>query len=242
MIRFARERVFRHPLPALMGAPYEWRLPSRYIAFCQNNVSFWMERDRVSADRFDIVGCPSFDPILRDGSDGDEPIETRGRYYLLIDSPFLGAELAVALPDYLRYLATLNEFCMQQNARLLVKLHPTAYSTALLDHPNIVYLRDYPIRPLLKNALGCFGFTSTLMLVAPLFTPCVIVQPYTSAVVEDIIGAGLATRVDFHTFTAQDIQFVPHSSTESALVEWVDKYVGYRDGRATERIRQILTA
>jgi GNAT superfamily N-acetyltransferase len=240
-LRFVTERWGREPTAALHACRFDARLATRYVNFAPMNATYLMARDALPLSRFVLIGNPSYDQILAHVGG----LHEKDAYYLLIDSPVADHPMFPGTrADKVRFLLELARYAERKGARLRVKLHPMTYASDYLPtHPAIEYFRDADIVPLLKGARGIFGFNSSLITVAPLFAPTVLFHINEDAFTEDLVARGVAGGgLDYFRFEADDVERAWPAPTEAATTRMIDDYLYRADGRAAERLREVLGA
>jgi hypothetical protein len=244
LLQFLYRRSVQDMTVALHRFPFELRFPDWYINYSAANASYLMERDGVPLSRFKLIGNPAldefFDPTI------DDAHVPKEKFYLLIDSPLVEvASIGMPGPVKRAFLEKLNAFAKSRGAKLYVKLHPYSY---IYDHSdsylpaddNIIYGRAVRVGPLLRQAQGCFGIMSTLVTVVPCLNRCIVFQLPNQPFQEDFIGRGMAGGLPFHEFQPQDIDFDRVKPDPTALAAYVEHYLYKADGKATERLRDLL--
>jgi hypothetical protein len=227
---------------ALQLAQSESRLADQYIVYTKYNAEVYQECDGVPEDRMLEIGNPEMDEFHQ-----FLPQMKQENYFLLVDQSF--AEIKEfnspgygpkkeELKNFYRRLA---DYCANQGAILKVKLHPYSYTSDFFeDGPNLEFIRDTDLVPLLMNSRSVFGFFSSLMVPAVYYKPSVIFRMFEeSDFINDVEACGLAKVVSFQNFEVKDIEF-PNSKPEKGLREFEEKYLYRQDGRAVERLAAIL--
>ncbi|HEY0354919.1 MAG TPA: polysialyltransferase family glycosyltransferase [Flavisolibacter sp.] len=218
--------------------PLDVRKPSRYICYTPRNATIYREMDKIGEDKIDYTGIPELDVFFQDHS----PVEEQD-YFLLIDQPFAENryyDFGVSKEQMNGFYEKLNTYCRSVNCRLKIKLHPESYkSTWLFSDDNIDYIQDANMVPLIKNAKGVFGTTSTLMLPAIFFKPCFLLLIHDSSFQKDMLEMGLANGADFFEFRPADIIFKKEVNSQHKH-KFVYSYLFKTDGQSVERLRQIL--
>jgi hypothetical protein len=244
LLKFLYRRSVDDMTVALHKFPFDLRFPDWYINYSVSNASYLMARDGVPLSRFKLIGNPSldefFDATLDDAHVPDED------YYLLIDSPLVEvASIGMAGEQKRAFLEKLNTFAKSRGAKLYVKLHPYSYIYAHSDSylprdGNIIYGRAVRVGPLLRRTKGCFGIMSTLISVVPCLNRCIVFHLPNQPFQEDLIRRGMAGGLEFHDFQPQDIDFDNVSPDPAALAAYVEHYLTKADGKATDRLRELL--
>ena len=146
---------------------YNWRLVDNYLCYSEGSAKVFFERDGIDNSKVKIIGVITFDELFKVLN--NKFIQPSGdKYYLLIDTNFSEHKNPVTNEQILRNYQELAEYCKNNNARLKVKLHPWCYNkdyTKEFRLDNVDFLKNIPqydLAVLIKNAIGCFGFFSTL--------------------------------------------------------------------------------
>lgn len=214
------------------------RMPDFYICYTEQNSLIHRQTDAPLPSKFRYIGIPELDEffVARRSS-------PHHRYFLLIDQPFADnryGEHICSREQMIAHYETLNNYCVANGARLVVKLHPESYhSDWLPDHENITWLRDTAELPdLVLNAEGCFGYFSTLLLPAIVFNRCVLFRVSENEMQRDAHRFGLAALIDFFNYHPDDFRW--DRLSKEGLNEFVQKYLLFADGKSVDRLRDIL--
>ncbi len=233
-------------IEALKKAPSKYCRPDKYLVFTKDNASIYTERDQVSPDDLIEIGNPEMDEYFN-----YKPlhIPEDNAYYLLIDQPWSEVKdynspgFGISKEQTNSFYKELAEYCEYYATKLKIKLHPYSYSsTFLLNHPNIEYIHDVDIVPLIMDSRGVFGFNSTLTLPAIYFKKSCLFRIWEeSSYQNDIEALGVAQVLEYHGFTKEKINFEQIDKTQSAISQFVQKYFHQADGNAVERLKQQLS-
>jgi hypothetical protein len=221
------------------------RLPDHYVALSPESAQVHLQLDGVPPDRVACIGLPEYDEIFRSVPAAvpcDGPV-------LLLDSP--NAEnrwnaTTTTIQKKIAFLQALDVVVASMGRQLRVKLHPETYRAEWLpDLVNGAYLRDANLVEEFTRAAICVGFDSTLMVPAVWLRPTVLVRLRPSR----IIDVAAATRsacvvdsiedIDGEVLDSARVRFAQTNHERQAFV----RRLAYRpDGRANERLREVLTA
>jgi hypothetical protein len=228
------------PEEAIIRNRYKWVKPDYYLCFSEISDGHYRYIYGLNDAEIKYIGIPSFDKLFRE-LDSAKHEHNGERYYLLIDTSFIDYHKDISDDQIYRCYNTLKEYARQHNARLYIKLHPRNYGNeGLHDDETISFVRNAEMKDLARlivNALGCFGFYSTLTM------PIAFTIPTIQIKYDDIYEKGLANNnitpvLDFYTFKAGDIHFEYANNGEALKT----KFLYATDGRSAERIKDILLA
>jgi hypothetical protein len=215
------------------------RKPTKYICYHPQNALIHVQTDKATDDKLLYIGNPEFDKFYNYKRQ-QNPVE---RYYLLIDQPLsdnrYGEHICTQAQMTEHYLR-LNQFCMAQNAKLYVKLHPESYNSYWLpQHPNIKWISDHNNLPeLVLSSEGCFGYFSTLLVPAIYFARVVLFKVSNNEMQDDTSRLKLCQLLDFFSYTIEQIDF--SSIVKDHLDLFVRKYIYFDDGNSSDRLKRIL--
>ncbi len=220
------------------------RMPDYYICYSEKNAEIYFTLDKANPDKFFYIGTPEYDKIFTNTS-ASSPFAFK--YYLLIDQPLASNQyfsVGISTGQMNGFYQKLADFCSNKGSKLVVKLHPENYNdTWLVKNPNIVYVKDdKDIVDLIKGAEGCFGTFSTLLIPAIYFKPTIIFRLLGSAIQEHLIRLKVTSGLDFFSFKPEDIDFNRVCKTGSQCPEFIKDYFYKDDGKATERLAEVLAS
>jgi hypothetical protein len=210
------------------------RNADRYLLFSSQNLAYYQVRDGVSEQDVHYVGNPYFDDLVQTGAgQGAQP------YYLLLDDGNVEC-FGISAIQKCGFINRLNAFCRGRGARLYVKLHPYDYRrNDLPQDANIVYYRECGLRELISGAQGCFGISSTLVL--PLLPAGrIILFRLPNCGIQDVLEPYGTPFLDFMNFRPEDIDFERMAMPQEQRQVFVNRFLYKNDGRATERLREVL--
>jgi hypothetical protein len=213
-----------------------------YVAFSPRDAAIYEELDRVPKQSIFVTGYPEFDKYLQWTG---EP-ETRSRpYFLLIDQPWADnpyGQIYFTRDEAVAFYRRLAECCGGQGAQLTVKLHPESYrSDWLPDHPNIVWIREHPeMMALVEGSLGCFGFSSTLLLPIVPRKKITTFRVAGSSLQNELEEFGVSPSLNPHTFTCDEIFSRERKVPEKQVEAFVRHFLFSDDGGAQERLEKVI--
>jgi len=224
----------------LYRAKYKFREADHYINFTLHNASYIMKRDGVKAGKIESIGNPSFDTYFN-YFNAKENIGKTGDYFLLIDAPYCEQEyFKLEQKEKIDFYEKLNALCQQKNKRLVVKLHPLSYNSNYFpQHKKIEYLKEANIAKLICEAEACFMINfSTLSPLAMIYAPIAYFNTRVNLFDAELSSLNLLQEYDFHSFETNEIVFTKVDEASKKLL--INKYLYKTDGKATERLKQIL--
>jgi hypothetical protein len=225
---------------------YAWRKPDYYLCFSKYSGWYFQTRDQLPDDRLLELGVPMFDSFFKQLlEEKTHPNNKTDRpYYLLIDTCFDEYKEKVPVETIYRCYQQLAEYCAKRNAILKIKLHPWNYSKPhFSDKENIRFYRKLcanELNELIFGAKACFGFFSTLTM------PVVCVKKlcqitYDGVCFEELVDKGITPAIDFFSFEEKDIILDEFRVNEENLAGFTKKYLYKTDGKAAERLFDILS-
>jgi len=222
---------------------FRGRMPDRYITYSEATSEIHRQLDDAPCSSIIPIGIPEFDPIFRllASSHGDE-----GDTVLLIDSPNAENRYGVTtttIEDKARFLAGLSGRLEARGYSLTVKLHPETYGAGWLPlAPNIEYVQDRDVGPLIRGAHACLGFDSTLVIPAIIGRPTMLFELGESTLIRDARESGLAIVV--RGLECSDDQLDALLDAEERPAEQLERFsrrfAHSADGKATERLASAL--
>jgi hypothetical protein len=231
---------------ALLKIAGKRRWADQYLSFSRFNAELYMERDKVPLDRIVEVGMPSMDIYFQQASLFQTRVEDP--YLLLVDQPLAENKIfeqmgfGVTKEQMNAFYLKLNEYALQVNCKLYIKLHPFCYEdTFRVEHPNIVYLKDTDNQRIIFEAKAIFGMYSTMMVPAVYFKNCCVFKIWEKGNFENSVGdLEVAQVLDFHSFLPADIDVLNFKKSQEGLQGFVEQYLYRADDQSAERIRAIL--
>lgn len=219
------------------------RVPDYYICYTPHNARIHQELDHVREDKFLYIGNPEMDPFFASSADAHAPSEKSQPYFLLIDQPLADnryGEHICTREQMIAHYLRLRDYAVRQQAVLKVKLHPESYHSEWLPKlSGIEWVKDHDDLPsLVKDAAGCFGYFSTLLVPAIYFNRCVLFRVSDNEMQRDAVVSGLVRLLDFFTYSADDLHF--EGIKKDQLNIFAKKYLLFQDGQSTSRLKDIL--
>jgi hypothetical protein len=217
---------------------FDLRTADLYINFTDHNASYIMKRDGVNIHKIISIGNPCFDELFKYLEKG--PYKP-GDYYLLIDAPYCEQSIFNMKKEAkAAFYKKLNAFCLFHNARLKIKLHPHSYEADYLpEHSNIEYLRECNIAELLGHTRGCFLLNlSTLSPLALYYSKCLYFNTGINPYDKELIESSFVPACNFNSFEPDELKFRESTIREKEVIK--KDYLYATDGKATERLKQIL--
>jgi len=249
--RFAWIRQKRDRLLAAEKCVFDARLPDHYINLSPHNAVLAKRIDHIESDeKFFYIGHPFFDAILSRLNELNEKDEKTGEdYFLLIDFPNIENHLSFKLmtaEKKLEFYKKLSAIAKAEGCRLKVKLHPFGFNSPYnYQDDNIDLVYEAEMAPLIHYAKKCFSFFSTLLI--PIIYhkgSCFIIHIGDDRQLQkDLVELGVAQKLDAFNFRADDIAGNNENAiSEKAYQAFIERYLYYTDGKATERLKNILLA
>lgn len=219
-------------------------LPDKLLGFTLHNVRLHFQREGIKKENVIIIGNPYFDDIL-----SYKKSNSQEKYYLLIDQPLVDNRFGffyntgISKEQVNIFYGKLNEFALKNDAKLYIKLHPGNYqSTFMLQHPNIVYIKDADTAALIGEAEGCFGCASTLMLPVLYKKPSILFSFDAAEDVENMGQFGLAKVYDYNSFSVDELIFIDKNAHPEKLKEYIDKFLFDPEHKAVDKLAQVLNS
>lgn len=242
LFKFVIDRKRSELTVALYKNQFELRRADFYIEFSRANATYHKVRDGIPDNRFFLVGNPNYDDFYnRIKQIPSGPIMIR--YALLIDSPFCEANFVqkerMSQEEKNDYIKRLNEYCIQKNLRLYIKLHPLSYSSSsLFKDENIIYFREADIVELVgKSQLVFLLHFSTLAPIVLSLKPFIFFcNKYISQ--SDLLSSLSIAAYDLLDFKPEEL--VNAQPQPPLTTEILRDYLFISDGRAKERIKQLI--
>ncbi len=212
--------------------------PSYYISYTPHTARYFEETEHPRKEQLLFIGNPDMDPFFA----SVPPNPFTDKYYLLIDQAMADnryGQVIYSTQQAIDFYLKLNAFCLSKGARMKVKLHPESYNSNWLPrHENIDWIKDGDLPALIHHAEGCFGYFSSLIVPALYFNRCVLFKVVNHDLVTDAQAWGLAQLLDYTTFTIDEIDFSVVS--KNGMDSFVQRYLYFKDGTSSERLRSIL--
>jgi hypothetical protein len=222
---------------AFAKVQFALRCPDQYLLFSKQNLAYYQQRDGISSTQTIYFGNPHQDDYILQWGEASENINDP--YYLLLDDGQIEG-FGITLAQKNDFICKLNDFALSQRSQLIVKLHPFDYGrTDLYLHENIVYKMSADISALINGAKGCFAISSTLMLPLIISGKLIAFKVKHSKIQEVIEGFGVKF-LDYINFSSEDIDFTKFILHEQKSATFIEHFLYKRDGKATERLKQIL--
>lgn len=230
---------------ALKKLPSKYRKASKYVVFTKDNASIFYERDSVDENDVIEIGNFEMDSFFKGEKQDLNPFE---KYFLLIDEPwsevkeYASPGFGISKDQTNDFYKKLSEFAKRNSAKLKIKLHPYSYaSDFFVSDPNIEYLKETDIVDLILKSEAVFGFSSTLMLPAIYYKKCCLFNLWQEmSFQQDMKDLDIVQVLDYRNFTIDDIDFEKVNKSNQNLELFVKKYLFKTDGKAAERLKEIL--
>lgn len=226
---------------ALKKIKFNQRKPKHYICYTDRNAQIHRELDDAGEKEILYIGMPELDSFFEDNIKENTTVSEK--YFLLIDQPFADNQyynLSVTKEQTNQTYLKLAKFCSLNNTKLYIKLHPESYqSDWLVQNDTIRYIKDTNIVPLIKNAKGVFGTTSTLMIPSVYLRPVFLLLIHNSIFQKRVIELGLAKGADYFNFNITDIHFITEKKPVS-LHKFEQEYLYVADNKSVDRLANIL--
>lgn len=224
---------------AFAKVQFAMRCPDQYLLFSKQNLAYYQQRDGIDGSKAIYFGNPHQDDYMLQLCEASEN-ETDSYYLLLDDGQIEGFGITPVQKN--NFICKLNEFALSQKSRLVVKLHPFDYGRSdLFQHDNIEYKMAADISSLITGAKGCFAISSTLML--PLMVSGKLIAfkvPHSK--IQEVIESYGVKFLDYLNFSPADIDFKKFILHEQKSATFIEHFLYKKDGKATERLKQILQA
>jgi len=222
------------------------RNPDLYLVFQKKNATkFYQNLSNIQEEKLIPIGVPMFDDIFN--CFNEKQVINASRYYLMIDTAWI---YQTTLPSEILINNTyikLAEYCKRNNAKLRVKLHPHWYDKDNLpQHPEIEYYRNLPqhnLNTLMKDAVGCFLYFSSLSVPLIVHKPCYLLG-YRAFDNDEIAlweKNQLIKTLDIENFSPEDINFDNFAEPDPTVInKFVSEYLFSTDGKSVERLGEII--
>ncbi|WMJ72896.1 polysialyltransferase family glycosyltransferase [Cytophagaceae bacterium ABcell3] len=217
---------------------FSLRKADMYVNFTETNAAGLIERDGLKEEDLKYIGNPNYDDFFQ-YCNKNASFE-RKDFYLLIDAPFVeDSNFSMPVEVKNKFYDKLNAFCKARGSRLKVKLHPKSYSQSyFLRDSNIEYITECSTMEYILKAKGCFLIhISTLSPLAILYSKCIFFDTY-PVFNKNITALNVVPVLDFWDFNIENIAFKHLDTNKEQVLK--ETFFKYTDGKATERLRNIL--
>lgn len=230
---------------ALRNHRFPDRLPDWYVCFSRRDAQHYVDVDRAEPSRMTAVGQPEFDRLFQALGHEDGG---RRRHVLLIDTPNAGnrwGAVALTEEDKAGFIGRLADAGAALGLPVVVKLHPESFEDAWLpQRQDLIYLRDVDIAEPLRAAAVVVGFDSSLVVPALPARPTVLVRLYPHPLPDlaETLGAAVVLDgLDALDETSLSRAIALFQDNADARTSFVQQFSEHVDGRATRRLREVLT-
>lgn len=218
---------------------FEAKKPNQYICFSPFNATIHKEVDKIGEERIQYIGSPELTQYLKKENDLIEE-----DFYLHIDQAFAEnsfGEETVSKDNMIQFYLKLNEFCLQQNAKLYIKLHPESFNSDWLPQDdNIVYLRKVEnFNRYVQSAKGCFGFYSTMVIPAVYWKPTILFNIFYSGLQAALQDIEQVKILPFYQFSVDDLSFNKGELEQDKLIK---RFFYSKEAISLELLAEILNA
>jgi len=227
------------PYWAAKHLSFEAKKPDQYICFSPFNATIHKEVDKIGEERIQYIGSPELTQYLKQENDliADE-------FYLHIDQAFAEnsfGEETISKGKMIEFYLRLNDFCLQQNAKLYIKLHPESFNSDWLPQDdNIVYLKKVEnFNRFIQSAIGCFGFYSTMVIPAVYWKPTILFNIFYSGLQLALQDLKQVKILPFHQFSVEDLSFNRGELEQDKLI---DRFFYNKEAISLELLGEILNA
>jgi len=188
--------------------PLRIKRASTYLCLSPYNATIHRETDRVEESQILYIGSSELMGFLKK----EETLNDES-FYLHIDQALSEnsfGEETVSKNQMIAFYEKLNDFCLHNETKLYIKLHPESYqSTWLPKHDNIYYLRGIDnLNQYIQSALGCFGFYSTIVIPAIYWKPTILFKIQYSGLQNEISQLNAAQILEFDSFQVENLSFL----------------------------------
>jgi len=218
---FTKVQQKRGPYWAAKHLPLKIKRADLYLCYSPFNATVHKETDGIKEENIRYIGSPELMTYLEPESDLiNEP------FYLHIDQALAEnsfGEETLNKDQMEAFYLKLNDFCLENGAKLCIKLHPESYnSTWLPQDQNIAYLRHCEnFNQIIQSAKGCFGFFSTMIIPAIYWKPTILFQIEYSALQVAIKKLGNAQILNFWNFGTTEFEFRDIENKELIKKEFI---------------------
>ncbi|WMN10917.1 polysialyltransferase family glycosyltransferase [Marivirga salinae] len=227
------------PYWAAKHLSFEAKKPNQYICFSPFNATIHKEVDKIGEERIQYIGSPELTQYLKEEND-----LIQEDFYLHIDQAFAEnsfGEETVSKENMIQFYLKLNEFCLQQNAKLYIKLHPESFNSDWLPQDdNIIYIRKVEnFNRYVQSAKGCFGFYSTMVIPAVYWKPTILFNIFYSGLQEALEDIEQVKILAFHQFSVDDLNFNKGKLEQDKLI---NRFFYSKEAISLELLAEILNA
>jgi len=240
------KRFLKSHTKAYRYTKYSSRRARFYIVFTRFCSGILKIRDGVSFDAMLEVGNQEADEIFKQVNQEELPLYSEKPYYLLIDDPL--GEIAdyntngiFPKEDVNSFHQKLNQFALQNNKRLIIKLHPDSYnSTFFIKDDNVTFVKQANIPNLIKFSSAVFGGTSTLLIPALKLKPaCLFKYNNKFELHRFMTDIDYCKVLDYQNFKTEEIIF-DENIADDKKKKFTEAYLYSNDQASVNRIKDIL--
>ncbi|MEZ5035247.1 MAG: hypothetical protein R2796_09685 [Chitinophagaceae bacterium] len=233
---------------AMRKSVFSARLPDNYIQLSPHNAVFYKELDHLdSNENFLFIGHPWFDKFLASPLNAISKKGARTPYWLLVDFPNVETNIGFKKigPERKKiFYKKLSAIAQKNGCRLKIKLHPAGFNSPYnYEDENIDLVKEADMVGLIRDAEKCLGFYSTLLFpIVYLKKHCIVFDlELNIANQQELVELGVVTKLDIDNFTEE--QLFPQINSEKyekAASEFMQRYFYHTDGKAMQRLKDIL--
>lgn len=221
------------PYWAAKHLPLKIKRADLYLCYSPFNATIHKETDRIDDNRIKYIGSPELMHYLEAQTD-----LINEDFYLHVDQALAEnsfGEETVSKEKIIEFYSRLSEYCLTQDSKLYIKLHPESYNSDWLPrNENIVYLRHVDnFNRVVQSSKGCFGFYSTMIIPAVYWKPTILFRIQYSALQEEIEKIGAAQVLNFWDFNSSDFKF-HESNLKDQIKEQFIQPKGVRENSLAE--------
>ena len=245
LIRYFFAYILKGYYNAARTVKFSERNPDIYVTFqIKNARQYYQNISNIEEEKLVPIGVPIFDDIFNYFK--NTTYLNSKKYYLMIDTAWIYQTVLPSKEVINSTYLKLAEFCEKNNAILRVKLHPYWYlKKDLPQHKLIEYYRDLPqpeLNQLMKNAVGCFLYFSTLSIPLIVYKECYFLG--FRDLDDEISGwekINLIKTIDIENFIPEDIDFGSFNEKDPDIKnKFITDYLFSIDGKAVERLQNII--
>ena len=221
---------------SLSSSKFEERRPNKYIVFTDFLSKIYKQRDDAKNSEIIAVGNYYYDEFF---TNSEKALSENRKYFLLIDQPIYDSLLNYDIHQRINFYKKLNEFSLIRNTVFKVKLHPSDYNNkALTNIDGIEFVRKADIVKLIRNASGCFGFFSTLLIPAIYHCPTILFDVMELGMVNNWKDIGMIEMFDINKFEVRDLCFPNRNDADKDT--YINNYLFKDDGLSFKRLKQAI--
>lgn len=247
IIREIKSKLKGNQYEFLLNNPISYRTTDYYIAYTLENIKQILDRDKADISKVIPIGNLNLDSFFCEMENENEYDST----LLFIDTPLVEVykpngvvEKTTMSADEANHIyGKLNSYAKSLNLKLKIKLHPFSYNSDFyVQDKNISYLRNCDINNEIAKANIVAGFYSSLMLpiiVSKKFT--LLNQGRKFSLLCDLEDTMRVKFLDVHD-NFEKLTFYDINDYPKAKKMMIDNYIYAVDGRATDRLINILKA